>query len=199
MATVWLDTLKERADLVAAFFLGADGKPATSTNPAPMAGVPSKVASGQFNRPADTSAYAVGDLIANNTTAGSVAALVLDVGRAAGIPFVGRRVRLKSDDTAFKNATIRVHLFRNQPTPTVGDNGVFNTSETYAVPENDYIGYVDVTLSQQFSDGMVKGFASVDFISSPVGTTIWALLETRTAVTPQSAKLFHLTLEALRD
>ena len=165
------------------------------------AGVPSKVEGYQFQRPVDVIPYTAGDLIANSTAAASVVPLTFAVARDIDLPFNGRRVRISVTDAAWKGAIIRLHLFRSLPVPTAGDNGAFNASETYAVNEGAYIGFVDVTLGQQFNDPIVKGFATTDFIATPaLGTVnIYGLLETRTTLTPGSAKTFSAAIEARRD
>lgn len=146
-----------------------------------------------ITRPADTNIYAIGDLIANNTTAGSVTPMAITAPGDGAC--VLNRVRLKVNDTAWKAGVIRVHLFRTLPTVTVGDNGALNASETYAFTESDYLGYVDVTLSVQTSDGFAKGFAAWQVVFDSDGYAIYALLEARTAVTPGSAKIFTLVPE----
>src|SRR5689334_15631183 len=75
--------------------------------PSPMAGPASIVAGGTVTRPADAAAYAVGDLIANSVTAGSVTPLALPVARVVDRTFVGRRLRLKVNSAAWKAATVR--------------------------------------------------------------------------------------------
>lgn len=162
-------------------------------------------ASGSVQRPADTTAYAVGDLIANNTVAGSVTPIALPVARIVGGTGMVRSLRLKVNDSAWKAATIRVHLFRDSPTVAVGDNGALNVSETYAFTESNYMGYVDVAMPQQTSDGYVKGFGvrsiggEWNFDAAPASQNIYALLEARTAVTPGSAKTFSLVAETLQN
>jgi hypothetical protein len=154
----------------------------------------SRPSTSALTRPADTTAYSVGDLIANSTVAGSVVPLSLSTAKAG----VVSRVRLKVNDTAWKAGVIRCHFFKAQPTVGVGDNGALNAAETYAFTESEYLGYVDVTLAQQTSDGVVKGFAAFacifDVLSGNTG--IFALLEARTAVTPGSGKIFTVAIEA---
>jgi hypothetical protein len=104
-------------------------------------------------RPNDTTAYSVGDLLANNTTAGSVTPITLTLGRLTNLGGILRRLRLMTTDANFFNATVRVHLFRDSPTLGVGDNGVLNNSEAYAVSESTYLGYAEITLSQKFTQG----------------------------------------------
>jgi hypothetical protein len=173
---------------------------AASANHIGEVGGRSIAATASFTRPADTSAYAVGDLIANSTTAASVVPMALAVARINGGTGIIRKLRLKTNDAAWKNAVVRVHLFELSPTVTVGDNGVFNAAETLACTESSYIGYADVTLGKQFSDS-VKGFAMPGegvewtFVAAAASQNVYALLEARTALTPASAALFTLSAE----
>ena len=200
MATKTFSNLDKPVQLVSIVGDNGDG---TSSNSSTVFLPPASVQGGTFNRPADTVAYAAGDLIANSVTAGSVVPITIAAARVADRPFRGRRLRLKvTNPTGWKGIVVRAHLFRNSPVVMVGDNGVFNTAESYACAEADYIGYQDITLTQAFSD-YAKGFAvGVDFISTPSPGTvnIFALLEARSAVTtPGSGTTFMLNLEVLRD
>ena len=163
-------------------------------------------AAGSFNRPADTNVYAVGDLIADvTTTSPQPNPIQLPVGRVNGGSGMIRALRLKVNDTAWKGATIRVHLFRDLPTLGVGDNGTLNSSETYSMTESAYMGYDDGALSQQFSHPVVKGFgvrsigSEWNFDCGANTKNIYAVLEARSAVTPGSAKTFTLVAETLQN
>jgi hypothetical protein len=152
-----------------------------------------------FTRPADTTAYASGDLVANSTTAGSVVAMSLTCARVAAGSFILRKIKLHKSGTGVTNASFRVHFFRAAPgTVTNGDNGVFSVSGVA-----DYLGAMDVTIDRAFTDGAV-GFG-VPVIGSEMsvklasGTTIAALIEARGAYTPVSSEVFTLTLEDLQD
>jgi len=152
-------------------------------------------ASASFTRPADTVSYAIGDLVANGTTAGAVVPLSLAVCRAADRSAMLRRVQVRISDAAWLNAALRVHLFRVAPTVTNGDNGAFLASES------QYLGACDVTLDRSFNDPAVKGFG-VPMVGSEIsiqpasGTAvIYALIELRSAVTPASGAVVTLTAE----
>jgi hypothetical protein len=160
------------------------------------------VATANFTRPADTNAYAVGDLVANSTTAGSVLPMSLIVARKnAG---TGRvlRARLAKTSASLTNASFRVHLFKTAPATTPGDNAAFAAAVSGVAAV--YLGYVDVTMDVAFTDG-AKGFgalASGPCISfdAPAGVmTMAALIEARAAYTPGSAETFTLALEVDRD
>lgn len=159
-----------------------------------------KVVTGAFNRPADTTAYAVGDLIAPSTTPG--VGNVITIAGISRIPSgTGRiiRVRVATDQAAFAG-TLRVHLFKTAVAPTVGDNGAL----AGAVPNYiNYYGMADVTLAQGILSNGAKGFMA---FSPPIAfdvpdgvSDIYYLLETRTAFTPASAQRFSMTVEADLD
>jgi hypothetical protein len=161
-----------------------------------------------FARPADNAAYAIGDAILDSTTAATVNANVtagtagimrLHVGRATDKTGMIRRLRLKTNDTTFAGATIRVHLYKDRPTVTNGDNGAWLTTES------TYIGYADIVLDRHFSDaekGIGTPSAGSEWNFDPSAGTdyIHAILETRTAIAaPGSAKTWTLTAETLQN
>jgi hypothetical protein len=160
-----------------------------------------------FSRPADTAAYAIGDALLDSTvaatvnanvTAGTAGIMQLHVARSTDKTGMVRRLRLKTNDAAFAGATIRVHLYKDRPTVTNGDNGAFLTTES------NYLGYADIVLDRHFSDAE-KGFGTPaignewNFDPSSGTDYIYAILETRTAVTPGSAKVWTLVAEVLQN
>jgi hypothetical protein len=160
--------------------------------------------SANFTRPADTTAYAAGDLVANSTTAGSVVPLSFaNVVRTAGDCVRIERVRIEKTSTTLTNASFRLHLFESSPTPTVGDNGVFNSSGTLA--SNNvltYAGTFPVTMVWAGSDGAMgigtPTTGSGATISPTTGTTIYGFIEVTAAYTPASAEVFTVVLEGYR-
>jgi len=156
------------------------------------------LAAATMTRPADTTAYAVGDMVANNTVAGSVTPIQFsNAVRSSGGTGVLRRLRLKKSGVSVTAASFRVHLFRSSPTAGAGDNAAFSVSAGAA----NYLGKVDITCDQAFGDGAV-GFSDVsagDIQINPSTTDIFALLEARGAYTPTSAETFNLTAEILQD
>jgi len=151
--------------------------------------------SANFTRPSDTTAYAVGDLIANSTTAGSVVPLsfTIDPGSAGG-QYLIRRLRLNKTATSITNASFRLHLYLASPIPTNGDNGAWLTTES------TYLGAIDITMDKVFSN-YSKGFgvpatgSEIAFEVPPSGI-VYGLLEARGAYTPASAEVFTAVLEA---
>ena len=153
--------------------------------------------SSSFARPADTVAYASGDLIANSTTAGAVAPMSFPL---AGVSGTGQtivlRTRLSKTSTSAANASFRLHLYEAAPVVANGDNGAWSTSKAA-----NYLGNVDVASMFAFTDGCAGyGAAAAGAemrIRLSAGTTLYGLLEARAAYTPGNAESFTVYLECL--
>ena len=158
-------------------------------------------ATGNFTRPANTTAYAAGQIISNSVTAGSCAPITLTVARASNTTGAIRRASLKVNDSAWLNATVRVHLFQDSPTFSAGDGGTLTANLT----ESGYLGYLDVTIDRSFASTTVKGHgvpavgAEINFTPSSGTQNIFAVLEARSAVTPAASKVFTVVVEALQN
>ncbi len=95
-----------------------------------------------FTRPADTSSYTSGDLVANSTTAASVVPLSWSIQGTGGSGII-RAVRFFKSSTTATAASFRVHLFvAAPPTPANGDNGAYGISTV-----TDHLDTVAVDLS----------------------------------------------------
>lgn len=158
-------------------------------------------ASGNFTRPANTTAYSSGQIIAESVTAGSCNPISLAVARAIDSTGAIRRVYLRVNDTAWLNATVRVHLFRSAVTFAAGDGGTLAGNLT----ESGYLGYCDVTLDRQFSNPFVAGHGvpaiggEINFLPTSGAQTVFAVLEARSAVTPTASKVFTLSAEVYQN
>lgn len=156
------------------------------------------VPSATFTRPADTTAYASGDLVANSTTAGSVTPMQFSVARVAAGSGMIRRVRLRKSGTTITNASFRLHLYKASPTATNGDNGAWLTDQAA-----EYLGALDVTCDRAFSDG--AGGSGVPVTGSEInfvltsGQVIYGLCEAKAAYVPDSAEVFVWALEVLQN
>ncbi len=146
--------------------------------------------SAAFTRPADTTAYASGDLVANSTTAGSVSPLSFSVSGGRG--FKLHRVGLQRSQATPTNANFRVHFFNDSPTVTNGDNGAI------APTVSGYLGAVDVdgTGAVAFTGGSKTNVSTSTFPTLMYldgDHTIYALIEARAAYTPASGETFTLS------
>lgn len=148
-----------------------------------------------FTRPADTTAYASGDLVANSTTAASVVPMSwLPPGKPVfDIP----AIKLETNNATVTNGAFRVHLFlTTAPTiATAGDNGVFATNVT---GKASWFGSYDGTLIGFANGGVAlcvptEGVIRPDLLAAP-GDYIYGLVEARGAYTPASGEVFVATL-----
>lgn len=156
-----------------------------------------------FTRPADTTAYASGDLVANSTTAASVAALQFKFPRQRDKALQIKRVNIqKSDASDIANAAFRLHLFRNIPTfATNGDNDPISGNTSGAT---DWIGSLDVTAMIALADDAVgQGipvsgteviWQNINAADSADNDTLYGILEARGAYSPASAEVFTVTI-----
>lgn len=151
-----------------------------------------------LTRPADTTAYSQNDLIANNTTAGSVTVPSFAIATSGGGACIGR-VRLTTNKTSGWDATtFTMRLWTAAPTYTNGDNAAYAVATGAA----GFLASFSVTLSQ-FADGASGvGAPAVGNNVCPKlasGTSIyWDLQYTGSAsLTPASGQTFTATPEVL--
>ena len=150
----------------------------------------------QFTRPANTTAYTAGDLVANDTTVGNVVPLQFS------LPAAGRRrsgkvknARLQKSSNTATNATFRLHLFTVAKTLTNGDNG--------ALVVNDYEGYIGSIALSVATGGILIAGANVitahssatDFNFQPTGSIIYGYLEATGAYAPASGEVFVVDID----
>lgn len=144
-------------------------------------------------RPADTTAYASGDLVANDTDAVDVTHHEVSVGAGNGKI---KRVGLKRSGTqAITNGTFRVHLFKASPgAPTNGDNGaiVFSTA--------DYIGHSGDIVLILGTAGAIGWSAVLDYLYKLTNANkLYAMVEARGAYTPASGETFQVLIDDERS
>lgn len=156
--------------------------------------------SANFTRPADTTAYASGDLVANSTTAGSVVPLSWALGSSSiSAPITIKRARIVTDATAVTNLNLRLHLYDASPVPANGDNGAYSTTKAA-----NYLGYIScdgtTTPGAKFSDGAVAIgaiTAGAEINVRPGTATVYGLLEALAAYTPASAEVVTVTIDLI--
>lgn len=147
-----------------------------------------------FTRPANTTAYAAGDLVANNTTAGNVVPLTFPRsklrGRTSG-KITGASI-LKGA-ASVTNANFRLHLFNSTKVPTNGDNGALAVADLVG-----YIGSIDIDMEATptliVSATAYKHSAAVALAFNATGN-IYGFLEALEAYTPASGETFLVTID----
>lgn len=135
-----------------------------------------------FTRPADTTAYASGDLVANSVTAGSVVPMTFTIpdGKIT-------QVRLTKSTATATNSNYLLYLFQSSPTVTNGDNGAF-------VPTvSNFLGTVAL---DQTGSLFATNAAALLSLTAPIVTsgTVYGLLKAVAAYTPANAEVYTVTL-----
>ena len=102
-----------------------------------------------FTRPADVTQYSIGDLVANNTVAATVAAMQFSIGNnMAGQSFMLRRLKLWKSTNVITAASFRMHFFTANPftsAPANGDNGALVFAAGNIA---NHVGQIDVTIDK---------------------------------------------------
>lgn len=154
--------------------------------------------SASFTRPADTTQYAAGDLIANSVTAGSVVPMQFAIS-GNSMPGMTRitRVRFTKSGTSATASQFRLHLYAALPTVANGDNGAWSSTQAA-----NYLGSIDgPSTLKAFTDGcsdVGAATAGSEFlIQLPAGKIIYGLLANISTYTPASAEVFTVALEML--
>jgi hypothetical protein len=154
-----------------------------------------------FTRPADTTAYAQFDLMANSTTAGSVTNRIFTAKRFKGALKI-KRAKLAKSSNVITNANFLLHLFATAPTyATSGDNGLLTANTT----ASNYLG----TLNVATMTGLVSDAGAVGQGVPVVGTEVlwhpdwptsgqadlYGVMAANAAYTPTSAETFTWIIE----
>lgn len=148
-----------------------------------------------FTRPADTTAYTSGDLVANSTTAASVVPLSWSIQGTGGSGII-RAVRFFKSSTTATAASFRVHLFvAAPPTPTNGDNGAYGISTV-----TDHLDTVAVDLSSGAFAGTAglnkrSAATAIGFRFPTASMKLYGLIDVQGGYAPASGETFRVTLE----
>lgn len=154
--------------------------------------------SSNFTRPANTTPYVIGQLVANSVTAGSVVPLSWTAARLPAGNFFVRRARLKKSTASLTNASFTLYLYATSPTVANGDGATFSSTESTS------LGSFNITCSTSFSDPAAGGIG-VPTVGSEIGValasgqTIYGLLVAAGAYTPGSAEVFTVVLEVYQN
>lgn len=154
------------------------------------------VSSAAFSRPADTTAYLANDVVINATSNPTHLAF-LTAARGSGRGGYITKVRIATDQEA-NVASYRLWLWYNTPPATLVDNSPMGLLWAQRAVR---LGYVDVgpmtTEDTGVGDHAEAQVADVRFPYYCATSTLFGVLETKTAFTPASAQQFYveLTLE----
>lgn len=149
-----------------------------------------------FTRPTDTTPYADKDLVANSTTAGSVSPMSFYIPYGRGVEIVRANITRTTNATV-TGATFRIHLFKDSPTVTGGDNAGLAVTTNGA----SYIGFIAV--DQSAVDAAIAGVGvggtqpstSLTFVTD-IDQVVYGLIEAKGAYVPTNAEVISVTLTA---
>lgn len=155
--------------------------------------------SASFARPANTTPYSAGNLVANSATAASVVPMSFNVEGCMGRGKV-RRARIAKSNATLTNAQFQLHLYSVNPcavAPTNGDGGAWVTSKA------GWLGSLSLgaAMKQAFTDGaediaVPDAGTEIIFSDLPGPTAVlYGLLVAKGAYAPASAETFSVTLE----
>lgn len=177
--------------------VGSSAAPEAATTPGGL----QTVGSTTIVRPANTTAYTAGDLVADNVTAANVTNFVFaNAVRSAAECFRIERCRLRKSTALLTNASFRVYLFRAAQAVNVGDNGVLNNVGVLAMANVDnLVGWFDIVMDRAGVAGArgvgVPAVGPCIITQPAAGTSLYALVEVLGPYVPGSAETFAITLE----
>ena len=155
----------------------------------------------QMVRPANVTAYSVGDIVANHGTAANVVALAFSATDLTKMPVMLTHLEILTNDTgpSTASAVFEAWLFTSDPALNTGivngDNGAFS------VKQAGFIGRMSGSFLAM-ADGGSAILLPVDgefLIAKPTSLTLYALLKTQTAFTPSAVSTtWDATLRGLQ-
>jgi len=138
-----------------------------------------------ITRPADTAAYAAGDVYGTSTSAPVLQYVELSKLDGAGITIC--QVRQQTNNVLWAGTRLRVHFYNDSITP-INDNAPFEMLDANAAKR---IGYVDVTLevANGGASDSVAGLNTFDLLKGQLaGKRLYYQVEVRDAKTPVSGQ-----------
>jgi len=148
----------------------------------------------EFTRPANTTAYAVGDAISNSTSAPTVMTFT-GVTRADGGGGMLKKVRIVKGASGVTNASFRLFLFvGSSPPSAIDDNAAFTLLYSN---RGKRFGSVDlVMLSEGTGSDSAEDVVLPDipFIVDTSNSNIYGILTAQGAWTPTSAEKFFIEI-----
>ena len=168
----------------------------SGTNPGVVA-TTCAILSASFARPADTTAYAVNDAVANSTSAPTILTFA-NAGRVVGGSGYIVKAELCTDQAACV-AAFRLHLFTTSVTP-YNDNAAYTALWANRASR---VGYIDFPAVAQEGSGSTSAFAlwlgQLLYVCDVAATSLFGLLETKSVFTPASAQNFSIRLGVDRN
>lgn len=143
-----------------------------------------------FTRPADTTAYAAGDVV------GATAARITipGVNKAAGGAIFITTALLEIDNNAAPASAFRLHLYSALPGSNLADNAAF---DLVSGDRNSYLGWIDFAAPTLFGSTAVSIATNVNLQVATPAADIFAYLQTVAGYTPGNAVVYRITLRTV--
>lgn len=163
----------------------------------------SKIITASYTRPADTTAYAAGDMLADSTSAATVLTFA-GVARGNGLGFILDGVSLIYSGAPATKPDLELHLFDTAPT-LQNDNATWNPLDAdldKALLMISFPGSGATICAPLASSGNMVQHASPAIRSHACAagaSAIYGVLVVRNAYTPTSGEKFTFRLHAIQD
>lgn len=162
----------------------------TASSPLPVSSAAYGLSGDSVTRPANTTAYTVGDVI--STTGGEVLEFAA-IGPSGGLVLLQTASLMINVGTVPAGiGAIRLHLYGAAPA-AIADNAAFNLA---AADRDKYLGYFDFSAPIDLGDTL---WAQVDYVGQLLKLTtasLFGIVETRNAFTPSSESTYTIKLNA---
>ncbi|MDD2962582.1 MAG: hypothetical protein PHQ65_07810 [Bacteroidales bacterium] len=152
-----------------------------------------KVFTFEITRPADTTPYSAGDVIANSDSSQALPYVELDTDTGADVAAIIAFVRVQTNTTTWAAVRLKLHLFRGTITPQA-DNAAYAMLYSNAPLRN---GSIDVTFDAANGGGTdsVAGMNNYDkIVVEPAANRLYFQLQILDAKTPVSGQKFLIQI-----
>lgn len=146
-----------------------------------------------FTRPADTTAYAVSDVVANSTTQASVVISSITLARGNSIPFRLKNVRIMKSTNVTTNASFNLYVF-NATVTGIADNAQWTMLNA---DKAKYAARIGLTMFTE-GTGSTGCMAEVNNLDIPIISTdskLYLVLVAAAAYTPGNAEVFDIYVD----
>jgi hypothetical protein len=145
-----------------------------------------------ITRPNNISGYTAGDVVgqdpATNMTFSNVA---INTGANIIITSISLAIDVATVPTGMLG--FRLHLYNAAPTP-ITDNAAYNLTSG---DRTKYLGYIDIDTPEDLGDTLFVCTNNINFQTKLVTTTLYAMLQTKSAYTPTEQAVKNVTIKVL--
>jgi hypothetical protein len=155
-------------------------------------------ATATYTRPNDTTAYAAGDALSDNTTAGSATNLTFSsVARSNGESGLIVDAWVIDSVAAGTKPSLELWLYDTAPA-AAGDNAAFAPSDAEAL---NVVAVIPFTTFYAGSNNCVSrgDFTAVPFVCASGATALYGQVVVRNAYTPSANEVFTFKLKIMQD